>query len=358
LSENENFGARAFDQTHDEAPAHFRDNHPEDQFEGASGVLFEQAMAQTRMAICLCDPNQPDVPIIFANRAFRELTGYSEDEVVGRNCRFLQGPDTRPEVVERLRHAIDNEEVIVVEIRNYKKDGTPFWNALHIGPIYDTEGNLIYFFGSQWDVSDVYAARAEQQHATKLARELSHRMKNIIAVISSVAKLVGRERGDPDTAREINDRISSLGRIYDATLETAKDDAIDLKAAIDSVLDVHRTEQARLTAEGPDVLIPFSIVSMLAIVLHELVVMSSEHGCLSRGEGAARLDWEAPADEDGIVCLKWHDSFSEAWSGEGGKAGTLIMQRMVNAAGGSIAVEPTGEGDDVRVVVCLPMVKD
>lgn len=355
MPEDEYTGAKAFDQTHDESPGNFRDNHPEDQFEGASGVLFEQAMAQTRMAICLCDPKRDDVPIVFANRAFRELTGYSEDEVVGRNCRFLQGPDTRPEVIAKLRSAIENQDVVVVEIRNYKKDGTPFWNALHMGPIYDSHGNLIYFFGSQWDVSDVHAARAEQQLATQLARELSHRMKNIIAVISSVSKLVGRERGDPDTAREINDRITALGRIYDATLETAQDDAIDLQAAIDSVLDTHRTGEAAIATSGPPVLISFSIVSMLAIIVHELVVMSSEHGSLSRGENEAKLLWSAPKGSAGTVCLEWHDRFSEAFLQEGGAAGTGIMQRMVAAAGGGIDIK--SEDGSSRVDVCLPMAK-
>ena len=149
----------------DARPRHdMRDVGDEDRFSDTSGVLFEQAMAQTRMAVCLSDPNQPDLPIVFANRAFRRLTGYDEDEILGRNCRFLQGPKTDRNAVARVREAIANEDVLVVELLNYRKDGTPFWNALHLGPIYDSQGKLIYFFGSQWDVSDVRAARAEDHH--------------------------------------------------------------------------------------------------------------------------------------------------------------------------------------------------
>jgi len=172
----------------DDAPERFRSGGRGagwgDSFSGASGVLFEQAMAQTRMAICLSDPHAPDMPIVFANRAFRQLTGYSEEEIVGFNCRFLQGPKTDPEPVARIREAIVNEDVVVVELLNYRKT---FWNALHLGPIYNDAGELVYFFGSQWDVSDVRAARAEEQHAKEMARELSHRMKNMFAVISGIA---------------------------------------------------------------------------------------------------------------------------------------------------------------------------
>ena len=103
----------------DDAPARFRSGKEEDHFSGASGVLFEQAMAQTRMAICLVDPHEEDLPIVFANRAFRRLTGYSEEEIVGNNCRFLQGPKTDPQAVGRLRDAIKNEDVVVVEKSAY-----------------------------------------------------------------------------------------------------------------------------------------------------------------------------------------------------------------------------------------------
>src|SRR5690349_15160652 len=105
-------------------------------FAGSTGLLFEQAMAQTRMAVCLSDPNMPDDPIVFCNEAFERLTGYSAEEVIGRNCRFLQGPDTDPHEVARLRDALREEKVAVVELVNYRKDGTRFWNALHLGPIY------------------------------------------------------------------------------------------------------------------------------------------------------------------------------------------------------------------------------
>jgi len=105
------------------------------------------------MAMIATDPHQADNPIVFANDAFLKLTGYGLDEVVGRNCRFLQGPDTDQDVVAKLRKVIDEQTFGYVEIINYKKDGTPFWNALHISPVYDDDGHLTHFFGSQWDIT-------------------------------------------------------------------------------------------------------------------------------------------------------------------------------------------------------------
>ncbi|OWJ79384.1 PAS domain-containing protein [Haematobacter genomosp. 1] len=113
---------------------------------------FAAAMRATRMPMIITDPRQPDNPIVFANDAFLKLTGYGREEVLGRNCRFLQGPGTNAEDVGRLRHAIRDREPLEIDLLNYRKDGTIFWNRLLVSPVFD-EGELTYFFASQLDVT-------------------------------------------------------------------------------------------------------------------------------------------------------------------------------------------------------------
>ena len=321
----------------DDAPERFRSGHAEDHFSGASGVLFEQAMAQTRMAICLCDPKQADLPIVFANRAFRRLTGYSEEEIVGRNCRFLQGAKTDPEPIARIREAIANEDVVVVELLNYRKNGTTFWNALHLGPIYNDQGELVYFFGSQWDVSDVRAARAEERHAKEMARELSHRMKNMFAVISGIVNVTGRVRGIQGEAAEINSRIQALGRAYETTLDDASSGSIDIGEAIRAVLLPYDRDAERLVLTGTGVRMPFTIISIVGLILHEFAANATKHGAWSREAGKVSVDWR-PAEDGKALIITWRE--------EGGPAvkardiepgtGTAIVDRLLATGRGEI----------------------
>ena len=123
--------------------------------------MLEMAFEQTRMAMCFTDPHQDDNPIVAINSAFTRLTGYEEEEIVGRNCRFLQMPESDPAELQRIRDCIERREVGYFELLNQRKDGTPFWNALHVGPVFSDDGDLLYFFGSQWDVTEkVEALRA------------------------------------------------------------------------------------------------------------------------------------------------------------------------------------------------------
>ncbi|MEX1233982.1 MAG: PAS domain-containing protein [Roseovarius sp.] len=110
--------------------------------------IFAHAIRHSRLPLCISDPSKPDEPIVFANRAFCDLTGYEESEIIGRNCRFLQGPETTPESVEEIRAAMTSREVTMVEIVNYRKNGEKFINALQIGPIFDQDDQLIFRFGS------------------------------------------------------------------------------------------------------------------------------------------------------------------------------------------------------------------
>ncbi|WP_295936121.1 PAS domain-containing protein, partial [uncultured Xanthomonas sp.] len=137
--------------------------------------IFFAAVQTTRMPMIVTDPRQPDNPIIFVNRAFLEMTGYGREELIGNNCRFLQGPDTDRETVRSVRDAIKSHDEVAVEILNYRKDGSSFWNALYISPVYDDRGELVYFFGSQLDVSrrrDAAGELAQRLHLLRLAQRV------------------------------------------------------------------------------------------------------------------------------------------------------------------------------------------
>ena len=121
--------------------------------ESGKGDPFAAAIRATRMAMIIADPRRPDVPIVFANAAFLKLTGYSRNEVMGRNCRFLQGPETDSDAVAAVREAIRRRENISIDLLNYRKDGTTFWNALYLSPVTNEAGELQFFFASQLDVT-------------------------------------------------------------------------------------------------------------------------------------------------------------------------------------------------------------
>jgi PAS domain S-box-containing protein len=109
-------------------------------------------IAASPIAAVVSDPRIRDNPIVDCNQAFVDLTGYSREEIVGRNCRFLAGPETEADLTSLLRRGITTRRPVMVEILNYKKDGTPFRNAVMVAPIFDAKGDLEYFLGSQVEV--------------------------------------------------------------------------------------------------------------------------------------------------------------------------------------------------------------
>ncbi|AFZ17045.1 adenylate/guanylate cyclase domain-containing protein [Allocoleopsis franciscana] len=116
--------------------------------------LSNQAIAASSDGIVIADARKPDMPITYVNPAFERLTGYQAEEVVGRNCRFLQGKDTDQPALNELREAIREGKGCKVILSNYRKNGTLFWNELSVSPIYDAEGNLTHFVGIQSDITE------------------------------------------------------------------------------------------------------------------------------------------------------------------------------------------------------------
>ena len=108
---------------------------------------------ENEMSVVFTDPNQSDNPMIFVSEEFEKQTGYTAAEAIGRNCRFLQGPDTDPNAVQAIRSALKARTRFTIDILNYRKDGTSFVNRLRIRPVFNDAGRLEYFVGAQNPVS-------------------------------------------------------------------------------------------------------------------------------------------------------------------------------------------------------------
>ena len=141
------------------------------------------------LAMVLTDATAPDQPVVFCNQAFVRLTGYLEKEVVGRNCRFLQGCDTDLKAIRLLRDAVQAGSEAQVDLWNYRKDGSAFWNSMFVGPVTDADGKPIYYLGTQTDSS---ARRATEEAANRqqrvdtlgsMAAGLAHEVNNLMTVV-------------------------------------------------------------------------------------------------------------------------------------------------------------------------------
>ncbi|MBD1939667.1 PAS domain S-box protein [Microcoleus sp. FACHB-68] len=115
--------------------------------------LYERALDATSTGIVIADATQPDQPLVYCNRAFERITGYLREEIIGRNCRFLQGPDPDPVALQEIRCALREERDIQIILKNYRKDGTAFWNELSISPVRDAEGRVTHFIGVQTEIT-------------------------------------------------------------------------------------------------------------------------------------------------------------------------------------------------------------
>ncbi|WP_242447380.1 LuxR C-terminal-related transcriptional regulator [Aurantiacibacter aquimixticola] len=139
------------------------------------------------IASVVSNPRLPDNPLIACNQSFIDLTGYSEEEIIGRNCRFLSGPGTEPWLTEAIREGVREQKAVLVEILNYKKDGTPFRNAVVVAPVFDDDGELAYFHGSQIELEE----GAESPMVTRRARaaeklkDLSKRQFEVLQMVAA-----------------------------------------------------------------------------------------------------------------------------------------------------------------------------
>jgi len=147
--------------------------------------LKTQAIDGAPIGITISDPSQPDNPLVYVNDGYTELTGYPKSEATDRNCRYLQGPGTREEPVAKMREAIDNEEPVSVDLRNYRKDGTPFWNRVTIAPVRDDDGVVVNFIGFQQDVTE----RKERERDLQLFRRAVENVESAVVITDRTGEI-------------------------------------------------------------------------------------------------------------------------------------------------------------------------
>lgn len=362
--------------------------------------------------ITIADPRQPDMPLIYVNEAFQAQTGYSADEVLGRNCRFLQGPDTHPDSVEQIRQAIRRQETAEIEILNYRKSGAPYWVRFLVFPSYDSDGRLLHYIGCQTDVTDLRKAaeerglmEAELQESLKLESlgltiaGIAHDLNTPIGVAVTAASLVDQQTRklqqlldvaplDRDAVAKLTDSLGKSAQLIGNNLHKAatlvrsfKQTTADasrnewrvlpLKPFLESLLlavsPLVKRAQCVVDLQCPEGLALYTEPGSLMQVVTNLVVNATLHAFEGRDQRLIRLTVSA---DDSWVHLEVSDNgngmsedalakvftpfFTTRRQSGGSGLGLFSSRRAVEAVlGGRIAVA-SGAGQGTAFRIQLP----
>ncbi len=239
---------------------------------GEDAEIRDRAVVAAGLSFTISDPRLPDNPLVFVNPAFERTTGYLRSEVQGLNCRFLQGPDTDPAAVQRIRDAMAHEEHATITLLNHRKDGSAFWNELSLSPVYDADGTLTHFVGIQADVTARVAVEQERERhlaAERSARSAAERAQRRLALLAEATSMLAATL-DVD---ESLDRLTSLvvplmadwctvhllstdGRVQRVAARHRDDEKVDLLRQLEQLQPTGLTDgsnTARVLAGGPPV---------------------------------------------------------------------------------------------------------
>ncbi|WP_226481205.1 bacterio-opsin activator domain-containing protein [Natrinema amylolyticum] len=169
-------------------------------------LVKDRALEEAPVGITISDPDREDNPLVYVNEAYEAMTGYTYDEVVGRNCRFLQGEDSDEAAIAEMAAAIDEDRPVTVELKNYRKDGTEFWNEVTIAPVRDEDGRVTNYVGFQNDVT----ARKEAEIALeRRTEELEYILDRVEGLIQDVTAVVAGSTDRSELESEVCERIAA-----------------------------------------------------------------------------------------------------------------------------------------------------
>jgi PAS domain S-box-containing protein len=314
---------------------------------------FSEAFRLSPLSMVLSDPRLEDNPITYVNAAFEKLTLYSRAFAIGRNCRFLQGPETDPRDIEHIREGLRSEQEFEVTITNHRADGEPFRNQLLIAPIHASNGELTAYFGIQRRIEE---GEDEDHDSLALLRELQHRVKNHLAMIVSMIRVQSRRDVTPESLRAISRRVEALSLLYDELLsgDMNGDGGSDIAAGaylsrIASVVaNIQPKGSIRLNVECEDIKLPLDQAARLGLLLSEFITNAFEHAFTGRRSGFVEVRFFRTSD--GGVRLSVEDDGNGLPEGSNWPfAAPSIETQHERAEKGKGRLDTTGHDDEPGV---------
>ncbi|MEM7497365.1 MAG: PAS domain-containing protein [Pseudomonadota bacterium] len=312
------------------------------------------ALSRLPLALSLANPRLDDVPIVYVNVAFEQLTGYPPQDVVGRNCRFLQGDNTEDEARAKLRRAIERGEDAEVEITNYRKDGSAFRNALSISPIRDDDDEVVLFLGTQRDADADEGGG--QGLITELA-ELQHRVKNHLSMIVGLIRLQAKGDKAADDYQMLARRVEALQILYQELNEAGSDGSNEIPlgayvsriAAAISHLDGR--PGIRSNVQTDEVTVDVSIATRIGLLLSEVLTNAFQHAFQGRDSGV--VETRLMNISSGRVRIEVMDDgvgFPEGttWP-EGGDVGSNIVRSLLRGLRAEHRISSGGAGTTITI---------
>lgn len=308
---------------------------------------FVVAVETTRAAMIFTDPTFDGNPIIFANEAYLQMTGFGNDDVLGQSFDEINERSADAETLESIKQAFTYDVGAATDVRYHRRDGSVFWASLLITPVRDDVGKVVQHFCSLIDISTHKAQEAESRH---LIMELNHRVKNTLATVQAIVTQALHSVEDRKTLGEtIESRLSALSRSHDL-LSRENWMGADLRQVVEKALDPFvgpATDASRILISGPEVRLAPKAALALGIGFNELATNAVKYGGWSDQDGSVHIDWTVvPVLEGRELHMRWREYGGPAVRAPARRGfGTrMIEQGLVHELGGTSKMEFKPEG--------------
>ena len=274
---------------------------------GETDDVIGAAIEAVPLAMVLTDPRQDDNPITYVNSAFESITLYSREFAIGRNCRFLQGEETDPGSVDRLREAVEKGDDVTLDILNYKADGAEFYNRLMVSPIRNEKDEVIAFVGVQREMdradaveNRVFESAASRPFEDTMLKEVQHRVKNHLAMLVSLIRMQASKEVSRESFESLSHRVRSLALLYDelsgSGISRSTDDTVAAGAYLSRICStlaaIEGRGSIRINVHCEEAELPVDQAARLGLLLTEFVTNALEHAFTDMERGAIHVRFQ------------------------------------------------------------------